>query len=426
MKRYVCFLGVMLATLLLGSVVFADDSLDAALNVDGGSLTFVTCEAYPWEVTELDGHLCAKSGNSGVDGSVSDISLSVYLDAGQGISFEWNADTEVTTTLIAMWDYMLFCVDGSYEAHINSYENAGPTGWQKYEWTAEESGMYVFEWSYNKDSSTSQGEDCGYLDNVKIIGSPIESPEPTPTPEPGVEYIVYEESFDESPEDWWNDDFDGDGNYWEWGTEYGHENAGAIYSYSWSAYGGPLTPDNQACTPEFDLSEDITDAKLSFWLYSMDDEYCNEHVLVQLVRIYENLYGLYDIEFIADLASITLQNGEWNEYTVDLTEYAGYEGVSIAFVHCNSTDQYGVVLDEVAITAVNGGEPLPLGDVDFDGAITPNDALAILRHALDIMPMDENALSVADINNDGAVTTADALALLRISLGIGSSMNSLL
>lgn len=425
MKKIICFSVMALAVLLFGSAAFADDSLDTALNVDGGSLTFATCASYPWEVTEFDGHLCAKSGSSGADSSVSDISLSVHLDAGQGISFEWNADTEVTTTPIAMWDYMMFCVGGSYEAHINSYETAGPTGWQSYEWTAEESGTYVFEWSYHKDASISQGEDCGYLDNVKIIGSPIEPPGPTPAPEPGAEYIVYEESFDESPEDWWNDDFDGDGNYWEWGTEYGHADAGAICSYSWSAYGGALTPDNQACTPEFDLSEDITDAKLSFWLYSIDDEYCGEHVLVQLVRIYENFYGLYDIEFIADLASITLRDGEWNEYTVDLTEYAGYESVSIAFVHCDSTDQYGVVLDDVAITAINGGEPQLPGDVDFDGTVTPGDALVILRHALDIMPMNEASLAVADINNDGAVTPADALTVLRISLGIDSLPNYL-
>lgn len=60
---------------------------------------------------------------------------------------------------------------------------------------------------------------------------------------------------------------------------------------------------------------------------------------------------------------------------------------------------------------------LLLGDVDFDGLITANDALLILRSSvgLDTFTPDQN--KAADVDTDGNVTSGDALAVLRYSAG---------
>lgn len=71
------------------------------------------------------------------------------------------------------------------------------------------------------------------------------------------------------------------------------------------------------------------------------------------------------------------------------------------------------LLDEVS---VNYGTVM--GDVNLDGSVDANDALLILRYALEIS---SNGFyeALADINYNGSVTTEDALLLLRRVMGIG-------
>ncbi len=58
-----------------------------------------------------------------------------------------------------------------------------------------------------------------------------------------------------------------------------------------------------------------------------------------------------------------------------------------------------------------------LGDVDFDGSITANDALIILRASVDIDKLTPEQLILADVDFDGVITANDALAVLRYSVG---------
>lgn len=416
-KKHTLFaIAMMLATAFAVVFALADNALDAALNVGGGSITFTNALAQPWQVVELDGRTAAKSGNAGIPSSQSTVSASVYVGEGQSLEFDWNVDSEATTYLI-MWDCLVFSVNGESIDYIHSVEEDTPLGWQHYTWTADAAGVYTFEWTYLKDASNDGGDDCGYLDNVEVTGEEVLTPTPTPTPEPGESFNIFNESFSESPEDWWNDDFDGDGRFWEWGTAYGHDEPGAIYSYSYADWGGPLTPDNQVCTPEFSIPENVSSASLNFWLYSMDDVHCAEHIDLWVVSISENFYGGYDLEFIAQLDSITLSDGEWHEFNYDMTEYAGYEDINIAFVHCDVTDQYGIVLDDVSIDAVMGGSLIP-GDVNGDGSLNIGDALTIMRHGMGLGQLSGAYLEVADFNGDGEVNAVDALLVMRTSMGL--------
>ncbi len=61
------------------------------------------------------------------------------------------------------------------------------------------------------------------------------------------------------------------------------------------------------------------------------------------------------------------------------------------------------------------------GDIDADGQITANDALAVLRSSVGMDTLDEQHSALADIDEDGQVTANDALAVLRSSVGMGDS-----
>ena len=54
------------------------------------------------------------------------------------------------------------------------------------------------------------------------------------------------------------------------------------------------------------------------------------------------------------------------------------------------------------------------GDINFDGEITSEDALAILRHSADLELLSESDAQYADMDSDGEITSTDALLALRI------------
>lgn len=58
------------------------------------------------------------------------------------------------------------------------------------------------------------------------------------------------------------------------------------------------------------------------------------------------------------------------------------------------------------------------GDVDGDGAITANDALAILRSSVGMANLTPVQNKLADVDGDGQITANDALAVLRYSVGM--------
>lgn len=58
------------------------------------------------------------------------------------------------------------------------------------------------------------------------------------------------------------------------------------------------------------------------------------------------------------------------------------------------------------------------GDVDQSGRVNTSDARAILRHAVSLDSLPEQAMAFADVDSDGAVKTADARLVLRMAVGL--------
>ncbi len=78
------------------------------------------------------------------------------------VTFEWKCSCEPMRKG-KMYDYLSFSIDGEQKAAI-----CGETGWTQKVYMVEGSGEHVLKWTYQKDASGSEGEDCGWLRLVSV------------------------------------------------------------------------------------------------------------------------------------------------------------------------------------------------------------------------------------------------------------------
>lgn len=133
--------------------------LNFALNVEGGTLQFSSTGNYAFTGVVVDGRAAGVSGNAGVDNSESAVSLTLQMQAGQTLSFDYRISSEQN------YDKFQFTVNGSAVVSAD-----GEHGWQTYTYTAPSDGSYQFTWKYKKDYSVASGSDCVWIDNVAWSG----------------------------------------------------------------------------------------------------------------------------------------------------------------------------------------------------------------------------------------------------------------
>ena len=131
-------------------------TLGSALNVEGGRLVFDSNGQYPW-VCAGD---YAKSSNEGVSNSSSAVTLTVQMQAGDTLSFDYKVSSE------SNYDKLKFAVNGTEQ-----FAKSGELNWDSYTYTAAQAGSYTFSWTYTKDGSVDRNDDCAYLDNVRLTSS---------------------------------------------------------------------------------------------------------------------------------------------------------------------------------------------------------------------------------------------------------------
>lgn len=137
-------------------------NLSEAANADGSNLTFTSTGSYPWRAAIVDGVAVAQSGNSGADSTSSSMSVTLQLEANDVLSFDAKVSSE------SNYDFLKFYVNNTqYGASWSG--NSG--NWLHVEYTAASAGSYTFTWTFSKDVSVAGGDDCGYVDNVKLVRS---------------------------------------------------------------------------------------------------------------------------------------------------------------------------------------------------------------------------------------------------------------
>lgn len=137
--------------------------LDAALNLDGGAIEFMTIAEvengyFPWEA--VNGY--AKSTNEGVDSNPTSISMmctTINANGGDVLRFSYRVSSEERADKL--------CV---YVDDERILRESGEVDWTvfNYDLTA---GTHEIRWEYDKDYSKSQFEDAAFIDNV-YVGTP--------------------------------------------------------------------------------------------------------------------------------------------------------------------------------------------------------------------------------------------------------------
>jgi len=117
---------------------------------------WINSSASPWTITSGNvyaGHFSAQSGKIG-DNSSSSLYISAVYSANDIIRFWYNVSSEKE------WDFLSFKINGK-----EVLRESGETGWKQFSGQVE-SGLNIFEWSYDKDKNFSVGEDCAWIDII--------------------------------------------------------------------------------------------------------------------------------------------------------------------------------------------------------------------------------------------------------------------
>ena len=122
-----------------------------------------------WHRSLIDSHDGIASIQSGNIGDAEETSVCLKVSGSGYISFWWKVSSEAYKQYQV--DYLSFSIDGKETEWIG-----GLTDWRKVETSIEGSGVHVIKWTYKKDSSGAEGEDCAWLDEV--VWTPISDPIP--------------------------------------------------------------------------------------------------------------------------------------------------------------------------------------------------------------------------------------------------------
>lgn len=225
--------------------------------------------------------------------------------------------------------------------------------------------------------------------------------DPTPVPPEPVGPIW---DFENDPEaqGWTFVDQDGDGRNWTWMVDWNdaysfHEGYGFLTSLSYDNDYGPLTPDNWAITPEFEVPEN---GLLTFWAQGQDPDYPYE------------VFGVFlrtapDGEWVQIGSDDYTWGVDW-QFAYDISEYAG-QTVQMAIRHYNCTDMFELNLDYVEVTSgETPPEPFIYGDADRNGEVDLQDALLTLRVAMGLIDEASIDTEAADVDASGSITVEDA------------------
>ena len=367
--------------------VTPDETLTDAVNVEGGTLEFGTSAEYGFVPVTEGNRLIAKTNNAGHGNTTAALLTTLRMAEGDTLSFDYYCSSETN------YDYYYFKVNG---VEYQKFADTTMTDFVNYTFTAPEAGIYHFEWSYVKDEMTDGGSDCVKIDNVAFSGTG--EPEDPQLSLIGITATAHdvrvgglvEVSFDCAPVACG-------------GTQVVHS--------------GTVT----VRTPEAikGLEHTVVPGDILERISAADGRYAIEATVVSDGGSTETLgYTITfecaaGVEMTGSLLSISAQlPTEWND-TLPLTDYAVIESAEV-FHHANGKDyEVQTVLTNCPFSILPA-----MGDVNLDGSVTIADALAVMRHAIDVLPLEGVSLESGDMDGDGNVTIADAILIARVAMGL--------
>ena len=187
----------------------------------------------------------------------------------------------------------------------------------------------------------------------------------------GVYAWDFEQDFEEGRIlDWTLIDADGDSHNWQLPSTdgMGHGSSdGMLVSYSYdNASTSPLTPNNYLVSPRINIPEG---SMISFWACAMDEAYPAEHFAVAISTTVNNNPSAFTTlqEWTLTAKDQGNRQGNWHQYSVDLSAYAGQEAY-LAIRHFNCSDMFAICVDDVYIGDDNA-TALVGSDIILDGQL---------------------------------------------------------
>jgi hypothetical protein len=198
----------------------------------------------------------------------------------------------------------------------------------------------------------------------------------------------------ENTECWTFFDADGDGYGWDldyWnGSNYHHNGTGVAGSASFINQVGVLTPDNWMITPQIQVPAE--GATLNWYVGGVDASYFSEHYTVLVSTTGTNTTDFTNMVFDGNVANVN-----FTLKSLDISAFAG-QNIYIAFRHCNSTDVYWMLVDDIEVIA---GQHAGISNVtDATVQLYPNPT----SNVLNINAEGVQEVSVIDINGRTVMT----------------------
>ena len=192
---------------------------------------------------------------------------------------------------------------------------------------------------------------------------------------------------------WTTLDGDGDGHCWEPSIGgMGHNSNGMVMAYSKDyATGEPLTPNEYLVSPRLVLSEDWP--VIRFYACALDEIYPAEHFGVSISTTVNNDPLAFTLlsEWTIAAKDAGNRQGNWYNYTVDLSAYTGQE-VYVAIRHHYCSGQSAICVDDIQID----------GTIQQDGLVISPDILTFeepfVSQTFTIYNQTDNAVTISSIN----------------------------
>ena len=199
---------------------------------------------------------------------------------------------------------------------------------------------------------------------------------------------------------WTTLDGDGDGHCWEPSIGgMGHNSNGMAMAYSKDyVTGEPFTPDEYLVSPRLVLSEDWP--VICFYACALDETYPAEHFGVSISTTVNNDPLAFTLlsEWTIAAKDAGNRQGNWYNYTVDLSAYTGQE-VYVAIRHHYCSGQSAICVDDIQIE----------GTLQQEGLIITPDTLwvtdvFIYQKYFTITNNTDHDVTISSIEEDGPST----------------------
>ena len=209
----------------------------------------------------------------------------------------------------------------------------------------------------------------------------------------GVAQSLHYDFEDGTLQGWTTLDGDGDGHCWEPSIGgMGHNSNGMVMAYSRDyATGEPLTPNEYLVSPRLVLSED--GPVIRFYVCALDEIYPAEHFGVSISTTVNDDPLAFTLlsQWTIVAKDAGNRQGNWYNYTVDLSAYAGQE-VYVAIRHHYCSGQSAICIDDIEID----------GTIQQDGLVISPDTLTFeepwVPQTFTISNQTNNAVTISSIN----------------------------